>query len=192
MNEDHLIRCSSPQWAAYLADDLLPWVLADCELGDDLLEVGPGPGLTTDILRHYVPRLAAAELDPDLAGKLAARLSGDPGAGHVCVVLADATVLPFRSATFSAVACLTMLHHIPAAAAQDAALAHMRRVLRPGGVIVGSDGLDTPDRRALHHDDIFVPIDPDTLAERLNRAGFRDAKIDVREDRIAFTARAGS
>jgi len=192
VNEDHLIRCSSPQWAAYLAGDLLPWVLDGCELGDHLLEVGPGPGLTTDILRRHVARVTAAELDPDLAGKLAARLAGDPDAGHVRVVRADATMLPFGSASFSAVACLTMLHHIPAAAAQDAALAHMRRVLRPGGVVVGSDGLDTPDRRALHQGDIFVPIDPHTLAERLSRAGYTDAKIDVREDRIAFTARAGS
>ena len=40
-----------------------------------------------------------------------------------------------------------MLHHIPSADLQDTALAEMARVLRPGGLIVGSDGLDTPDRR---------------------------------------------
>lgn len=192
MNEDHLAVCSSPEWAAYLADDLLPWVLEGCDLGDHLLEVGPGPGLATDILRRLVARVTAAELDSDLAGKLAARLSEDPAAGHVRVVVADATLLPFQSARFSAVACLTMLHHIPSATAQDAALEQMRRVLRPDGVLVGSDGLDTQDRRRLHRGDIFVPVDPRTLAGRLNRAGYTDAKIDVREDRIAFRARAGS
>jgi len=195
VNEEHLALCSSPQWAAYLADDLLPWVLDGHELGDDLLEVGPGPGLTTDILRRLAARVTAAELDADLASKLAVRLaehpdSEHPDSEHVRVVVADATSLPFRNAAFSAVACLTMLHHIPGAAAQDAALGQMRRVLRPGGVLVGSDGLDTPDRRRAHRGDIFVPVDPRTVAGRLTRAGFIEATTDVRADRLAFSARA--
>jgi hypothetical protein len=36
----------------------------------------------------------------------------------------------------------------PAPALQDAALAELARVLTPGGVLLGSDGLDTPARRA--------------------------------------------
>lgn len=192
MNEEHLALCSSPQWAAYLADELLPWVLDGCQLGDHLLEVGPGPGLATDILRRLVARVTAAELDSDLAGKLAARLAGQPGAEQVRVVVADATSLPFRGSGFSAVACLTMLHHIPSTAAQDAALEQMRRVLAPDGVLIGSDGLDTPDRRRVHQGDIFVPVDPRTLAERLTQAGYTGVKIDVRGDRIAFSARAAS
>lgn len=192
MNEDHLALCSSPEWAAYLTDDLLPWVLDGCELGDHLLEVGPGPGLATDILSRLVARITAAELDADLASKLATRLAGPPGVDHVRVVVADATSLPFLNARFSAVACLTMLHHIPSAQAQDAALAQMCRVLRPGGVLVGSDGLDTPERRRVHQGDIFVPVEPRTLAARLNRAGYTKVKIDVRADRIAFSARADS
>jgi SAM-dependent methyltransferase len=155
-----------------------------------LLEVGPGPGLATDILRRLVARVTAAELDTDLAGRLAARLAEHPDVEAVRVVVADATLLPFQTARFSAVACLTMLHHIPSAAAQDAALEQMRRVLRPGGILVGSDGLDTQDRRRLHRDDIFVPIDPHNLGERLSRAGYTEAKINVRADRIAFSARA--
>lgn len=190
MNEEHLALCSSPQWASYLADDLLPWVLRGYELGDHLLEVGPGPGLATDLLRRLVARVTAAELDVDLASKLAARLAEHPDTDGVRVVVADATCLPFQNARFSAVACLTMLHHIPSAAAQDAALGQMRRVLSPGGVLVGSDGLDTPDRRRAHEGDIFVPVDPRTLAERLSQAGYTEPRIEIRADRIAFSARA--
>ena len=51
MNTDHLRICSSPEWAQYVRDELVPWALAGDELGDDVLEVGPGPGLTTDVLR---------------------------------------------------------------------------------------------------------------------------------------------
>ena len=38
----------SPEWRQYLETGLLPWVMGRAELGDDVLEVGPDPGLTTD------------------------------------------------------------------------------------------------------------------------------------------------
>jgi hypothetical protein len=38
VNEEHLRLCSSPEWARLVEDELLPWVLAGHELGDDLLE----------------------------------------------------------------------------------------------------------------------------------------------------------
>lgn len=56
-----------------------------------------------------------------------------------------------------------MLHHIPSPALQDTALAELARVLRPGGLLAGSDGLDTPARREVHEGDVFVPVDPGRL-----------------------------
>jgi len=184
VNEEHLALCSSPQWARFVEDELLPWVLDGHDLGDDLLEVGPGPGLTTDILRRHAARLTVAELDPRLATQLAARLAGS----NVTVVQADAVQLPFAPGCFSAAACLTVLHHIPSARQQDAALAEVARVLRRGGVLVGTDGLDTPQRRHVHRGDIFVPVDPGTLAQRLRGAGFAEANVDVAGDRLRFAA----
>jgi SAM-dependent methyltransferase len=187
VNEAHLEFCASPEWARLVEDDLLPWVLDGCELGDDLLEVGPGPGLTTDVLRRKAARVTAVELDLDLAGKLASRLAGS----NVTVVAGDVTRLPFPAGRFSAAACLTMLHHIPSSALQDAALAELARVLRPGAVLAGSDGLDTVARRELHEDDVFVPVDPGTLEARLRAAGFAHARVDVIGDRLRFAATKG-
>ena len=184
VNKAHLEFCSSPEWARLVEDELLPWVLDGCELGDDLLEVGPGPGLTTDVLRGRAARVTALELDLDLAGKLAARLAGS----NVRVIAGDVTRLPFPGGRFSAAACLTMLHHIPSPALQDAALGELARVLRPGGVLAGSDGLDTPARRDLHVDDVFVPVDPGMLEGRLRAAGFGRARVDVAGDRVRFAA----
>ena len=184
MNKAHLEFCSSPEWARLVEDELLPWVLDGCELGDDLLEVGPGPGLTTDVLKQKTARLTALELDRDLAAQLAARLAGS----NVTVVEGDVTKMPFPDGRFSAAACLTMLHHIPSPALQDAALAELARVLRPGGLLAGSDGLDTPARRELHEDDVFVPVDPGTFAARLEAAGFGQARVDIAGDRVRFTA----
>ena len=184
MNKAHLEFCSSPEWARLVEDELLPWVLDGCELGDHLLEVGPGPGLTTDVLRRRAARLTALELDRDLAAQLAARLAGS----NVTVVEGDVTRMPFPDGRFSAAACLTMLHHIPSPALQDAALAELARVLRPGGLLAGSDGLDTPARRELHEDDVFVPVDPGTFKARLEAAGFAHARVDTAGDRVRFTA----
>ena len=185
MNAEHLRLCASAEWGRLVADELLPWVLGDDELGDDVLEIGAGPGLVTDLLADRVPRVTAVELDPGLAAALRERMAGRA----VEVLTADATDLPLPSGRFSAAACFTMLHHIPDPAGQDRALAEIARVLRPGGLLVGTDGEDTPARRALHVDDVFTPIDPATLADRLAAAGFADADVESTGDRFRFRAR---
>jgi SAM-dependent methyltransferase len=186
MNEDHLRLCASAEWAELVEGVLLPWALGDRDLGDLVLEVGAGPGLVTDVLRRRVSRLVAAELDGPLAAALGRRLAG----GNVEVVRADATALPLRGGRFSSVACFTMLHHVPTVGLQDRMLRELRRVLRPGGLLLGSDGMDTPERRALHVGDVFVPALPETLPGRLEAAGFADAEVEVSGDRLRFLATA--
>ncbi len=186
MNEAHLRLCASAEWAALVRDDLLPWVLGDDDLGDDVLELGAGPGLVTDLLVERAPHVTAVEIDERLAADLRERLVGRP----VDVLTADATALPLPDQRFSAAACFTMLHHIPGPVLQDRALAEIARVLRPGGLLLGTDGEDTPARRALHDGDVFVPVDPTGLAQRLRTAGFTDPVVDSNGDRFRFRARA--
>lgn len=185
MNETHLKLCSSAEWAHAVQQWIVPWVLDGIDLGDDVLEVGPGPGLTTDVLRGIVPRLTAVEIDRALADSLSARLRGTA----VEVVCADATCMPLTGGRFSGAACLSMLHHVPGAAQQDALLTEVHRVLRPGGVFVGEDSLDTPELRALHDDDVYVPIDPDRFAARLESAGFIGVEAVTNDYAVRFRAR---
>jgi ubiquinone/menaquinone biosynthesis C-methylase UbiE len=49
---------------------------------------------------------------------------------------ADVCALPFKDHTFDAVYCAHMIYHIEDPAAQEAAIAELVRVVRPGGVIV--------------------------------------------------------
>jgi 16S rRNA A1518/A1519 N6-dimethyltransferase RsmA/KsgA/DIM1 with predicted DNA glycosylase/AP lyase activity len=74
MNEQHLVLCASDEWREALTEQILPWALNDVALGDDVIEVGPGPGLTTDVFRTRVDQLTAVELDPDLAAALSERM----------------------------------------------------------------------------------------------------------------------
>ena len=188
MNEIHLQQCASPEWAQVFEEVILPWAMKEMEAGDDVLEVGPGPGVTTEGLRRHVGRLTAVEADEELAGALAARLAGT----NVEVLHADATDLPFDDGRFTAAACFTMLHHVPSPALQDRLLAEVARVLRPGGVLVGIDSADTPEWRDLHVGDVCVPVDPATLGARLARAGFGDSTINTNEFGFRFTARRPS
>jgi len=192
MNERHLAICASAEWAETVRLEILPWALDGQDLGDDVLEVGPGPGTTTDVLRRTCARLTAVEVDPDLAASLAHRLAGS----NVDVVHADATALPFDSGRFSGATSFTMLHHVPSPAAQDRLLAEVRRVLRPGGLLVGVDSIDGPAWRELHAGDTCVPVDPATLAQRLQQAGFVEVEVQRASPeparRFRFAARAAT
>ena len=57
------------------------------DLGSHVLEIGPGPGLTTDLLVEHMDCLTAVELDSELARALADRYDdSDPrrGGGGRC------------------------------------------------------------------------------------------------------------
>ena len=185
MNEAHLKLCSSAEWAEAVQKWIIPWALEGVELGDDVLEVGPGPGLTTDVLRGLFDRLTAVEIDRDLADSLANRLAGT----NVEVICADATQMPLPSDRFSGAVCLSMLHHVPSPELQNALLAEVRRVLRPGATFAGEDSLASPELRALHDNDTYVPIDPDHFAARLDAAGFTSVEVSTNEYAVRFRAR---
>jgi ubiquinone/menaquinone biosynthesis C-methylase UbiE len=184
MNSEHLRICSSPEWAEYVRDELVPWALAGNDLGEDVLEVGPGPGLTTDALRGQVARVTAIEIDDELARQLSERLAGT----NVEVVQGDGTHLPFAEGRFSGAVMFTMLHHVPSRERQDQLLAEVRRVLRPGGLLAGTDSPETPERRELHEGDVYLPVDPAGLCDRLLAAGFATAIVEEGEHSFRFRA----
>jgi ubiquinone/menaquinone biosynthesis C-methylase UbiE len=186
MNTIHRLLCRSGAWRGIVHTKLLPWVLRDVALGDDVLEVGPGPGVTTEKLRERAARVTAVEIDERLASSLAERMRGT----NVRVVQGDATQLTFPDASFSGAVAFTMLHHVPSAALQDRLLAEVRRVLKPGGVFAGSDSRTSLTFRLLHVRDTNVTVPPETFAARLRAAGFADAEVRVGGSSFRFVARA--
>ena len=183
MNRLHRWLCRSDRWHRTIAERL-PWAIGDTDLGENVLEIGPGPGVTTDLLRAAVPRLTALELDATLARSLSARLKGS----NVQVIEGDATAMPFGDSEFSGAVSFTMLHHVPSPELQDKVLTEAFRVLQPGGCLVGSDSLQGLVMRIIHIGDTLVPVPPDTFGARLERAGFR--VLDVQQNAHAFRFRA--
>jgi SAM-dependent methyltransferase len=185
LNRYHQRLCRSPDWAAYVADSLVPRALDGVPLGDEVLELGPGYGASTQPLAERTASLTALESDPELASRLRARLGQS-----VTVVDGDATSMTFGDSTFSAVVCFTMLHHLPSAAAQDRLFAEAARVLVPGGVFAGTDSQPSWRFRLIHLADTCNPVDPGTLAARLTTAGFGQIQIDTSHRAVSFVARA--
>ena len=185
MNLLHRWACRSAFWKSQLERRIIPWTLDEVALGDDALEIGPGPGLTTDVLRTMAERLTCIEIDQRLAADLAQRLHGS----SVKVVEGDATEMPFPDGSFSGAVSLTMLHHVPSREGQDRLLAEVCRVLRPGAWFAGSDSLTSLRWRLYHLFDTCVPVDPETFGERLSRAGFVDPAVDSNPRAFRFRAR---
>ena len=162
----------------------MPAALEEVDLGEDVLEVGPGFGPGTEALAERVPRLTALEIDAGLAAKLRDRL-GD----RVEVREGDGTSLPFEDGSFSGAACFTMLHHVPTREAQDRLFAEVRRVLRPGGTFAGTDSTGRGLGFALLHvGDVRNVLDPQELPSRLEAAGFGRARVDWNADTMRFRA----
>ena len=176
MNEGHQV-CDSPEWRQAVREDIIPWAVRDVVLGDDVLEIGPGYGATTDVFAGLLPKLTSVEIDPDLAARLRARYEGS----NVDVVLGDATQLTFGDGRFSGAVCFSMLHHVPSPELQDRLFAEAARVLQPGAPIVALDSMPSDGLRAFHEGDTYQPIDPDTLPARLGEAGFADVEVRVNE-----------
>jgi ubiquinone/menaquinone biosynthesis C-methylase UbiE len=183
VNEGHRF-CDSPEWRAAVRDQIIPWAVRGLDLGDDVLEIGPGYGATTDVFAERLPRLTSVEIDADLAARLQSRYSGT----HVEVVLGDATALVFPDARFTGAVCFSMLHHVPSADLQDRLFAEAARVLRPGAPFVALDSIENDELRAFHEGDTYQPVDPASLPKRFEAAGF--SQIEVRTNEYGWTALA--
>jgi ubiquinone/menaquinone biosynthesis C-methylase UbiE len=185
VNVVHNVLCSSGWWARRVKDKLIPWGLEGVELGDDLLEVGPGFGASTRLLVNMPGHLTVVELEERYCNRLRDEL-GDA----VTVVQGDATGLPFDDARFSAVVCFTMLHHIPVPEERQQALAAVARVLRPGGIFAGTDSVGTSALfKLIHLGDTLLTIDPDELSSRLQAVGLTDAQVKRSNGSFRFRAR---
>jgi arsenite methyltransferase len=156
--------------------------------GDRVLDVGCGPGFYVTELLELVGRDGLVVGVDASADMLAVAATGAEGHDNVELHKADATSLPVPDASFDralSVQVLEYVHDVPAA------LAEMRRVLRPGGRVLVWDvdwatvSWHTADgelmRRVLAAWDkhLMHPSLPRRLAPELREAGFEHIQMDA-------------
>lgn len=187
MNRLHHWYCNREAWKRHVREELAPEAIEGLELGEEVLEIGPGFGPATELLAGRVPRLTALEIDAGLAHSLRQRL-GD----RAEIVEGDGATMPFTDARFDAAVCFTMLHHVPTADAQDRLFTEVHRVLRPGGVFAGTDSLGKGVGFALLHiGDTKNLIDPADMPGRLSAAGFEQVSVTADDGSYRFRALRG-
>src|SRR3954449_11492912 len=98
MNVVHRWLCRSAGWTERMHTEALPWATQDVNLRGEVLEIGPGYGVTTRWLARRARTLTAVELDGTMAADLA-RAFGDA----VTVRHADGADLPFGEGSFDTV-----------------------------------------------------------------------------------------
>lgn len=91
-----------------------------------ILDAGCGTGLN---LRHLPAGSTGIDINPRNVAVLRRRLPD-----HT-IVEGDVEALPFADGSFGTILCTEVIEHIPD---PSAALAEYRRVLQPGGVLIGS------------------------------------------------------
>ena len=164
--------CASGIWRHITKHRILPWLLAGVDLGDHILEIGAGSGAATADLSRRA-RVTSLEYDANSVARLASRFKNS----NIDIVQGDAASLPFADQSFSSAVAVLVLHHLPSIALQDQALAEIFRILRPGGVFLALEIVDTWLHRVTHFKSTFVPLVADALPSRLARIGFSDARI---------------
>ena len=137
--------------------------------GAPVLDLGCGPGWDTARLEE----LGARAVGGDLSGamlELAREVTDRP------LVQLDIAKLPFRDGSFAGVWCIASLLHAPKAEV-PAALAEMRRVMRPGGLLaLAMQEGDGEEWNGGHVDGVlrfFARYSAEEMAGLLGGSGFR-------------------
>lgn len=114
---------------------------------DAVIDVACGSGVFLDRHAGHVQSVAGidvSEIQVDLARR---RLRDRISSGSAEIVHGNATALPWDDNTFTAATCLGSLEFFPDPAA---ALREMQRVLRPGGRVVLTYGIDDTDEDCVN------------------------------------------
>ena len=122
------------------ATDSAAYLLPHLSAGMDLLDVGCGPAsITADLAERVAPgRVVALDAASGALEAARATLSDRGLSEQVEVTSGDVMALPFEDASFDVVHAHQVLQHL---ADPVGALAEMRRLTRPGGIVAVRDAV---------------------------------------------------
>lgn len=163
--------------------------------GDRVIDIGCGPG---DFARATAARVGdtGEVVGRDPSPRMIAYATAHAKLPNCRFELGPAQTLDHPDASFDLVTCTFVMHHIPETQ-REAALAHMYRVLRPGGRLLLADThpagrvlpklIRTMSRFAAHrtgdaagqHADPLAAIDIRRYREPLSAAGFRSIEFET-------------
>ena len=184
--------CRSSPWRYAAERHVLPWALGGDRLTGRVLEIGGGSGAMAQAMARGFPdaRITVTDVDDVMVEVASQRLRR---IANVRVERADATDLPYESASFDVVTSYLMLHHV---IDWEQGIAEAARALRPGGLFIGYDLTDTRLARLVHRLDGSPHriIAPGELTHGLAAADLTDSavRVSARGHLMRFRATRGS
>lgn len=186
-------QASSILTAVYLTPDVVAQrekvlALLAPKHGERALDIGCGPGLTTEALALAVGQtteVVGVDIAPPMLSIAKQRCESYAA---VSFEMADVTKLPFRDAKFDIALASQVYEYVEQV---DTALRELARVVRPGGrvALVDTDWEsavwgshdDARMRRVLETWDQHIPHPqlPRTLKRRMQQAGFEQIRVEV-------------
>lgn len=148
--------------------------LLDVRPADRVLEIGFGPGELIHLLAHRAGAGAVAGVDPSavMVARATRRNRRFVRGGRVELRQGTVSRLPYPDGVFDKVCAVNSAQFWPAPLAD---LREVRRVLRPGGLLVVGLRLRDPSRRFMRSVG-FTTEDVAGLRALLDRAGFDDVR----------------
>jgi SAM-dependent methyltransferase len=119
--------------------------LAAPAAGERWLDAACGPGVVSRALAPLVGEVLGVDATPAMV-EVARREAAADGAGNARFAVGDAERLDLPDGAFDGALCRFALHHL---AVPGRALGELRRVVRPGGVVVVADHLADDDADAM-------------------------------------------
>jgi ubiquinone/menaquinone biosynthesis C-methylase UbiE len=189
----HFIPAAGYHWLTPLYDPAQRWLmregtikprlvdLAEIANGHRVLDLGCGTGTLAIQIKQRYPgcQVAGIDVDPRILG-IAAGKARRAGV-HLHLARATATALPYPSEAFDRVVSSLVFHHL-GPDDQGCALQEVRRVLRPGGVLMLAD-LGKPHTAAMFLTSLAARWFEETRAHVAGRlpailaqAGFADVR----------------
>ena len=175
------------------AQESVNYLLPHLQPGQRVLDVGCGPGFITLGIADAVAPGECYGVDLEASQiEIAQRLAADQECANAVFLTADAAALPFEDGFFDVVNCADVLAYIPSTAD---ALAEVKRVLKPGGLMAGRDiiidsSFTFPDEDLLMRRgfDVFAdllaaddghPQFGKEFKHHLEQAGFTDIRVSA-------------
>jgi ubiquinone/menaquinone biosynthesis C-methylase UbiE len=158
-----------------------------------IIDVACGNGRFLQQVLEAFPRLPATGLDLSRAylGEARRRLARSP---HVELVAGRAEAVPAETASYDAASCIYLFHELPPRVRRDVA-AELARIVKPGGVLVLADAIQSGDAPHLDrmleyfpigfHEPFFGSYQSEDLAALFGPAGFK-----IERQRLAFLTKA--
>ena len=140
----------------------------DCEVAVDL---GCGTGLVLERMRGRARQIIGVDGSPrmlELSRRRLAGVEGEPE--NVSLRIGELSHLPLRDCEADFASINMVLHHL---SNPENALAEIRRVLRPGGLLMAADfDRHNQERMRLDYGDLWLGFDEATMTKLLHSAGF--------------------